>query len=128
MADKGGLIVSDELHLTGEDTFGERVRREREKRYETQAQFGAHVGFTSHTIANWESGRVTPKLSSVQKLAKRTNRKISYFMEPLKRGLGLFFTLSPVATIVVLMLMTVVGACLALRGISCPIMRPFRVL
>ena len=129
MADRGGLIVSDEPHLLEEDSFGRRVFHEREKRHETQAQFAGRVGVTEDTIRNWESGRVIPKLTNIQKLAKRTGRKISYFMEPIKRGLGLFFTLSPpLATVVVLVLLTTVGACLALHSISCSVMRPFQTL
>lgn len=47
----------------------------------TQEQFAKNTGFSRTTITELESGVKKPTLKSIEKLAKNTNTKISYWLD-----------------------------------------------
>lgn len=47
----------------------------------TQEQFAKNTGFSRTTITELENGSKKPTLKAIQKLASKTNTKISYWLE-----------------------------------------------
>jgi len=58
--------------------FSENLRRIRFERHMTQEEFAQLLGTTKQNISRYESGAVSPKISSAQKIADRLGVSLSF--------------------------------------------------
>lgn len=58
--------------------FSENLRRIRFERHMTQEEFAQLLGTTKQNISRYESGAVSPKISSAQKIADKLGVSLSY--------------------------------------------------
>jgi len=62
-------------------TFGNRLRQLRKRRGWTQEYLEKHAGVGRKAIGKWENGQATPRLDSLQILAKCFNVTISELLK-----------------------------------------------
>jgi len=60
--------------------FGERLRRIRKEKGETQNEFAARIGTSKQVLSRYESGQRIPKISLVESYAKALNVSVDYLM------------------------------------------------
>ena len=62
-------------------TLGKRLSQLRKKNYFTQQELGAKLNISAQAISKWENDLSEPDLSTLRKLAKLYNIKISELLE-----------------------------------------------
>jgi transcriptional regulator with XRE-family HTH domain len=70
--------------------FGEMLRKAREEKGLTQAEFAQRAGFQPSAIAHFEAGRRSPSLDNLRRLADALSVTIDYLLgrEPEPRSAG----------------------------------------
>lgn len=61
-------------------TFGDRIKSAREEAKLSQLQVGVALGVSDKTISGYESGRISPPIDKLQKLADLFKKPITYFL------------------------------------------------
>lgn len=61
-------------------TFGDRIRSAREEAKLSQLQVGVALGVSDKTISGYESGRISPPIDKLQKLADLFKKPINYLV------------------------------------------------
>ncbi|KXK25985.1 MAG: HTH-type transcriptional regulator Xre [candidate division WS6 bacterium OLB20] len=61
-------------------TFSDRIKAAREEAKLSQLQVGVALGVSDKTISGYESGRISPPIDKLQKLADLFKKPITYFL------------------------------------------------
>lgn len=61
--------------------LGQKIKEARRKRDITQEELAKAIGVTDKSISAYESGRITPPLYVLQKIAHKTDHSVSYFVQ-----------------------------------------------
>ena len=60
-------------------TLAFKIKKARKESKMSQKELGETLGISDKAISSYESGRATPPLSTLQRMAKITHRPMSYF-------------------------------------------------
>jgi tetratricopeptide (TPR) repeat protein len=69
------------------ELLGERIRRARQEQKVTQRALCRNL-FTSAYLSSMELGKTRPTLTTLQQIAERVNKPVSYFLRPAAPGIG----------------------------------------
>ena len=69
------------------ELLGERIRRARQEQKVTQRALCRNL-FTSAYLSSMELGKTRPTLTTLQQIAERVNKPLSYFLRPAAPGIG----------------------------------------
>lgn len=61
-------------------TLGDRIKAAREEAKLSQLQVGVSLGVSDKTISGYESGRISPPIDKLQKLADLFKKPITFFL------------------------------------------------
>jgi len=88
-------------------SIGERIQRAREAQSMSRSELAAHLGVSQATINAWETGRISPRPESMQKMAQRFGVDIEWLSlgEDI-RGLGDLVMLDPDAFVEMMEIVT----------------------
>jgi len=62
-------------------SVGKRIELARREKGWTQIEFAKKMGLSRDTIWRWETDKLSPKMTVLQKIAQTTGKAVSYFME-----------------------------------------------
>lgn len=60
--------------------IGERIRTLRKQKRMSQAELGNQIGITPNTVAKWERGELTPRGTSIARVAKALETTSAYIL------------------------------------------------
>ncbi len=73
--------------------IGKKIREARNELGISQKKLGEALIISEKAISSYESGRTAPSIQILQKIAKRTNKPITYFTDELTKETSLIFLL-----------------------------------
>ncbi len=75
------MSKSKSLNQDDRIDLASRIKRAREDAHISQKELGGSIGVSDKSISSYEKGRSIPPIKKLKKIAKKTNKPLSYFTE-----------------------------------------------